>query len=393
MIIRRLREDEGIKLDSIQSLAFSFPFDRDKSDGHGMNSEVYGSYLDDGETLTATIFTPSFKSYYHGTVLGAMGIGGVASVPEYRRGGSIREIFNHIFAMAPERNWAISYLYPFSFAFYRQFGYERVIKRHGLHISGPALDKFPRNTNAKLYQRDGEVKKEDLLSVYNTWAAKNNLVFARDMNTHYWSEKQHNSQKFTYLWYDEAGVPSALATISCKSGTMTIPEICYVSPEALRSMIGFLRMFDGQVSTYNFTELPENSELELMLGRYCEIGYHEENGAMGRVLLPGTLLEANRYPMEHGHFRLQIDDFLDFSRGVWDVEYENGKALVRRDPFDSAYDVSMTAAPMSRLLLGAEILDADRAQYLEGVKIENRAGAADLFRAFPKCPGVIYERF
>ena len=393
MIIRRLREDEQGKLDAIQSLAFSFPFDKDESDGHGLTAEVYGAFLDDGETLTATIFTPEYRSYYNGKAFPAFGIGGVASLPEYRRLGAVRAIFNHIFSLVPERGWATSYLYPFSFPFYRQFGYERVIKRHAMKFPASVLEDFPRNPQAKLYERDGAVRKEDLLSVYNAWAEKYNITYARDMRSWAWSEKPHQSQDFTYLWFDAAGTPAAYATFSCKHGCMNVRELCYLSPYALRGILGFLRMFEGQVWEYNFTEVPEGCDLDLLLSRYTDIEYREENGAMGRVLLPGVLLENNRYPEEHGHFRLRIDDFLDYSRGVWDVEYEHGSASVRKLPFDEAYDVSMTVPPMTRLLLGSELLDCDHALYLNGVTIENRAGANDLFRAFPKRPSVLFERF
>ena len=393
MIIRRLRENENGKLDAIQSLAFSFPYDKEESDGGGLESEVYGAFLDDGETLTATIFTPTFPFWYDGQVIPSVGIGGVASLPEYRRMGSVRAIFNHIFSLAPERGWAASYLYPFSFSYYRQFGYERVIKRHQVKIPANALDKFPRNTSAKLYEKDGAVKKEYLLAVYRAWASRNNMTFARDENSHAWSDKPHHSQKLTYLWYGEDGAPAAYATFKCHDGRMKIIELCYVSPDALRGMLGFLRMFEGQVWEYDFTELPEGNELDLVLSRYIDAEYREENGAMGRVILPGVLLEKHRWPKDHGHFRLRIDDFLDFSRGVWDVEYENGAAKVTKESFDADWDVSMTPPPMSRLLLGSENLTPETALYLDGVEIADSVAAADLFRAFPKRPAVIYERF
>ena len=393
MNIRRLRENENGKLDAIQSLAFSFPYDKDESDGGGLHSEVYGAFLDDDETLTATIFTPSYRSWYCGSILPAVGIGGVASLPEYRRMGAIRAIFDSIFAQAPERGWAVSYLYPFSFTFYRQFGYERVIRRHRLKLPANALDKFPRNTSAKLYEKDGGVKKEELLAVYEGWASRNNMTFARDEHCRAWSEKPHHSQRLTYLWYGESGRGEAYATFRCENGRMRISELCYLSPNALRGLLGFLRMFEGQVWEYEFTELPEGCELDLLLSRYIDAEYGEENGAMGRVLLPGVLLEKNRYPEERGHFRLRIDDFLDFSRGVWDVTYENGEARVTKEPFEAEYDVSMTVPPMTRLLLGSETLTPETALYLDGVEIVNPAGAAALFRAFPKRPAVIYERF
>ena len=109
MIVRRLRPNENGKLDAIQSLAFSFSYDMEESDGDGLDEEVYGAFLDDGETLIATIFTPEFNSFYCGKAYKSVGIGGVATVPEYRRMGAVRAIFGEIFRQAPERGWATSF--------------------------------------------------------------------------------------------------------------------------------------------------------------------------------------------------------------------------------------------------------------------------------------------
>lgn len=389
MIIRRLRPDENGRLDAIQSLAFSFSYDMEESDGGGLEDEVYGAFLDDGETLTATIFTPEFDSFYCGKMFKSVGIGGVASIPEYRRMGAVRAIFDEIFRLAPERGWATSFLYPFSFNYYRQFGYERVMKRMRVKVPASCLAKFPRNTSAKMYIKDGPVKQEDLLAVYNAYAANYDCMFRRS-KVHAYSDKPHKSQKLTYLWYD-GETPAALATFRCKDGVMTVSELCYTSPDALRGILGFLRMFEGQVGEYRFEELPPDSELELLIGEYVDAEYSLYNGAMGRVLLPQVLLENNTYPEEYGHFRLQIDDPLAYNRGVYAVEYVHGKAQVIRMPFDSAYDLSLNVPAMSRILLGGERFDARRADYMDGVKFGGNAD--DFFRAFRGRPNNLLEKF
>lgn len=389
MIVRRLRENENKKLDAIQSLAFSFSYDYEKADEGGLKSEVYGSFLDDGETLTATIFTPEYDSFYNGKIFKSVGIGGVASVPEYRRLGAIRAIFDEIFRLAPERGWATSFLYPFSFAYYRQFGYERVMRRMQIKVPASELKNFPRNTSAKLYMRNGDVKTEDLQKVYNAYAKNYDVMFQRSHARAY-SDEPHKSQKLTYLWYD-GETPAALATFRCKDGTMRVSELCYTSPEALRGILGFLRMFEGQVSEYCFEELPENSEVDLMFADYVNAEYSLYNGAMGRVLLPQVLLENTAYPNEYGHFRLQLDDSIGYNRAVYAVEYGHGDVQVMKLPFDTPYDLSVNAPALARILLGNERFDARRAAYIPGVKVNGPA--EDFFRAFTGRPNNLLEKF
>lgn len=391
MIIRKLRPDENGKLDAIQSLAFSFSCDIEKAAEGQLDSEVYGAFLDDGETLTATIFTPEFDSFYCGKDFPSVGIGGVASLPEYRRLGAVRAIFHEIFRLAPERGWVTSFLYPFSCNYYRQFGYERLLKRREIKIPVSDLDKFPRNTNAGLYRKNGTVSKDDLLAVYNDYAANYNIMFRRNENTGAWSDKPHSSQMLTYLWYDGNGTPAALATVRCKDGELRVTELCYTSPDALKGILGFLRMFEGQAGEVRFCLVPADSELELLLGEYVHAEYSAASSAMGRILLPDVLLKNNAYPTEPGHFRLQIDDPLEYSRGVYAVEYGNGLAEVKKLPFDADYDISLAPQPLSRILFGMENFNARRAAYMEGVKLCN--DAEDFFRAFPKRPMLLYEGF
>ena len=172
---------------------------------------------------------------------------------------------------------------------------------------------------------------------------------------------------------------------------MNVRELCYTSPEALRGILGFLRMFEGQVSEFRFRELPPDSELELMIGEYVDTEYSLESGAMGRVLLPQVLLENNLYPDEFGHFRLQIDDPLAYNRGVYAVEYVRGEAQVIRMPFDSPYDLSLGVPALSRILLGGERFDARRASYMDGVKFAGNSD--DFFRAFSGRPNNLFEKF
>ena len=95
------------------------------------------------------------------------------------------------------------------------------------------------------------------------------------------------------------------------------------------------------------------------------------------------LLEANTYPDEHGKFRiLSIDEF-EQNNGIFEVEYQNGKATVTHRT-DGDYDISLTAPAAARLLLSGEGHNAQTAVYIDGVQIKGNAD--DFFRAFPHRP-------
>ena len=66
-------------------------------------------------------------------------VGGVGTEPEYRRGGLVREIFTEMAAECDRRAIPLTVLHPFSFAYYRAFGFERVADHRVLEFPITAL--------------------------------------------------------------------------------------------------------------------------------------------------------------------------------------------------------------------------------------------------------------
>jgi len=397
MIIRRLREDENRKADILQATAFNFSYNEEEQNDGPLREEAWGAFLDDGETLTSMMYPITYQSRYGNGYLPALGIGGVATFPQYRRCGGIRAIFEKLLSMAPERGWAMSYLYPFSYDYYRKFGYERVLRRKEMGFDCAMLAGVPRNSDAVLYTDPSQLP--DLLDVYERFSAGMNLIFRRpadggEYKRHY-SPVPRKSMQYTYIWYDKSGKAQSYATCKIKDETLRVQELCYTSPEALLGILGFLRMYDGQVRRYRFTDLPEITPLEFLMGNYWEVDYEMDSFAMGRVLLPDVLLNAYDYPAENGAFTLAISDSLACSRGTFRVCYGGGSAQVQKlsdNPLCEA-DLTLEMPALSRIMLGSETLTARTASYLPGVIIRGEAGADAFLRAFQKRPGHIYTRF
>lgn len=388
MIIRPLEPDENKKVSSVGSIAYSFSSDLNEESQNELKSEVFGAFLDDGKTIMATIYPNSYYSNYCGTYLPSVGIGGVATLPEYRRCGCIRAIFDEIFRIAPERGWATSFLYPFSYTYYRQFGYERVIQRKTIKIPTSALGIIERNTNAVLY--DNIDKIGDILEVYDKYAVRYNMMFRRDEKSRAYSADPHKSKRWTYIWYNKEGDPASSATMTVDNGCLNVKELVYSDIAGLYGIIGFLRMFEGQVHEFYFSDLPVDSELDYIINSYSECDYELHNSAMGRVLLVEPLLRYNKYPDEPGYFKLRVDDTLDYNRGVYEVDYAAGKCEVKKYA-DGDYDIAADIPSLSRIMLGCDNFDAGKAVYISGIKLNNDAG--DFFRAFPKRKHHLHDYF
>lgn len=153
MLIRELRDDELYKSAKLSSLAFSYAVNIEEKKKEGLKEHTYGAFLDDGETLIAQVVAICYASYHNGVSVGALGIAGVASSPEHRRAGAVRAIFNHLFSIAGEKGWELSYLYPFSFRYYRKFGYERAVRHRHADRRAPGAERHPAELRRNAYGR------------------------------------------------------------------------------------------------------------------------------------------------------------------------------------------------------------------------------------------------
>ena len=124
----------------------------------------------------------------------------------------------------------------------------------------------------------------------------------------------------------------------------------------------------------------QGSDISCIADRIDGISYDYDNGAAGRIYNMQKLLECNAYPEEYGIFRMKCIDEFEQNNGIFEVEYQNGKATVtKKDEGD--YDICLTPAAAARLILAGEGHNAQTAVYIDGVEIKGNADA--FFKAFP----------
>ena len=117
MPIHRLTEkEELLESDRICSIAFVSPWDREEA-VRGLESPdfqptvSFGHFTEEGK-LTASLLLPQFQMRYEGHDVPMVGVGGVASLPEYRYGGAVRQIFHTALEWMWDQGAVFSSLYP-----------------------------------------------------------------------------------------------------------------------------------------------------------------------------------------------------------------------------------------------------------------------------------------
>lgn len=377
MVIRTLMPEELEKHCHVSSMAFIWSVDLEKEEFP--QNPILGAF-DDNNNIRAELEYYLHEAFFCKKALPAVGIGGVGTLPEFRRRGAVRALFEEMERLSEANGWVLGFLYPFSYNYYRKFGYEAVTKKVSLNVNAKALETIPRSTGSSTMYTGKNP--QELSDLYNKIAQSTNLMFKRNDDKNF-SSKPLKNRFYTYIWHYENGEAGAIVTYSLDRDkkTLDIQELFFLDKTALLGILDFLRGYDGQAQFFNFQNLPADSPLLNVLNEYNLGTMNISYAAAARIYDLQELLSQNEYPQEHGHFKLLSLDLFKKNAGVFEVEYQNGTAQVTRKS-GGDYDISVTAPAAAKLLLSGEGFSAESAAYLSGVELKNNA--ADFFKAFPQ---------
>lgn len=373
MEIRYITPQEAIDYQRVSAASFIFKFNAEED--NTVNAPVLAAF--DESRLIAGTEIYDFKCNYCGNILGAVVLSGVCSIPECRRQGGIRRIFEEVARTADDNDWVLGFLHPFSIEYYEKFGFANLNRMFTIKVPFANLKHIPFCTDVELF--DGS-QLDELCALHNECAMNENLMTLREDVKHFCTTPLEEAD-YTYIHRDKAGKADGYVrfTIS-RPESLRVEDLYVLSPDALKGIIGFLRTYDGIVSTLIVRNQYQGSPLSCMVDRIDKVKYDGDGGVAGRIYNLQKLLENNTYPESYGKFRLKSTDTLERNNGIFVVEYENGKAQITREA-DGDYDIALTAAAAARLMLAGEGHTAQTAAYLDGVEINGNAD--DFFRAFP----------
>ncbi|MBQ7700540.1 MAG: GNAT family N-acetyltransferase [Clostridia bacterium] len=354
---------------------------------------VYGEALsvaaaDGGKELSTGIFTLT-ETQYGKNKIKTLLAGGIETPVIHRRGGCVREMLSKMHAYGAENGCVLALLHPFSFAFYRKFGYERAADHIIAGFPTAVLDFVPRVCELVPYD---ESKLPDMLKIYESFGKGRNLLLPRTDGSFY-----AGGGRQTYIYYD-GDEPSGYVVIAGSKSmyvnhytdtVLTVKELAYISPKALKAIFSFLRMFEGEYDRIELYDCGLCREAEMMLKHHMHTDYRTVPDIMGRVLNTKKLLEAHDYPDEPGEFTVCVKDEVPTAGGTYRVSYGGGKREVSAT--DNEPDITLSVGAFTQIALGFRALDMNGAAYLDGVMMHKECG--DFFRAFPPVPCGVFEHF
>lgn len=373
MEVRRITVDELIEARNISAVAFNWNFDKDMEGVSGEEfakemkenppskadyyyEDTWAAFTDEGEMMAAICVIP-YKVYFDGQVTDMAGVGGVCTYPHFRKGGSIRGMFEKFLPELYEKGVLFSYLYPFSETFYRKFGYERSGQKRIWKMELKNIPDFDYRELGEMKLCRSEKEFGPLKEAYEAFAANHNMCVSRDrfdwdhfkkINPflhnhflHYYmrTTKDGGSECGGYMLFDIVTEKDDEMAVDCK-------EFVYRDLEALRALLAFAKGFSG---SYRFLRLnlPASCNLDYFVPDYAQSASNSaqtETFGMVRAVNVEKILQTACY-QGSGEFSVQITDpTIEENNRIFTVRFLDGKAedvLVQRPEETLADQVDM----------------------------------------------------
>lgn len=373
MEVRLIKPEEAVAYLKISAASFIWKFDKEVD--KEVEMPVLGAFHEGKLIAGMELF--DFKCNYCGNLINTLVLSGICSEPKYRRMGGVRALFDEVSRTAIENDIVAGFLSPFSIEYYEKFGFANLNRLFAITVPFHKLQHIPRSNDVELYT--GE-QLEELCELHNKCVFKENLLTLREDKKHFCNTPLEDAD-YTYIHRNKNGEADGYVRFSVKRPEELVAEELFVlTPDALKGIIGFLRNYDGIVKTLRIKKQYPGSPFACLVDRIDSINYEYDKGYAGRIYNLKKLLESNVYPEKYGKFSILSLDDLEQNKGIFDVEYQNGKATITHRT-DGEYDISLTAPAAARLLLAGEGHTAETAIYIDGVQLKNDAD--DFFRAFP----------
>ena len=318
--------------------------------------EDWGAFDENG-TLMGRIINHKFDFYLDGKTVRCGGIGGVATLPEYRDKGVVKSIYQELLPAAYKDGEVISALYPFKHEFYRKQGYEVVPAWNDYSLRPGLLCK---------YRFDGEVCKwnmgdpiTDFMTVYNVFAPKFNLALRRTeecMLDHLKVDKPYIDRKFSYVMKQE-GKPIAYVIFTDirhdPAAILQVEECAWTGREGFHAILGFLARFEADYGTINIT-LPKGIDLLRIVRSPLayDIQKIPQQNFMVRVINAKKLLEAIYKPLDCDFTIKVSDEIIKENNATYRVQAGSVKVSKKEKA-----DMELNQRALAQLAVGSLNLD------------------------------------
>ena len=332
-----------------------------------------------GGRLAAALLDLRFEVFLWGRPVPASGVSALASAPETRRTGLVRELTSGYLERLREAGVRLSLLYPFKYAFYERLGWSLAAQRVELKVPPAEFAAYGRRVGRVrqlLYGEKGSLQPQGgetlesvitiLERIYAPEAVHFNLTARRTAD--HWRHfvlDVHEGRRFVFAWEDDSGEVQGYFVARVPTdqdlAPMTVREIFARTPDGWRGLFHFLSCHDSQ-SKHVIMAPPAGSPLLDLFGNPRIEESKVSPGVMARIVDVEGFLEARGTPGgEAGEATLQgscvirvRDELAPWNDGTFVVSCAGRTVKVEQAGKEPDLDIGIGI--LSRVAVGARSL-------------------------------------
>ncbi|NIA59897.1 GNAT family N-acetyltransferase [Bacillus pacificus] len=385
MNVIRLKEDKFREALRLSEYAFQYKVEEDRLQQQltrmKESHEVYG--IMEGNELAAKLHLIPFHIYIGKEKFKMGGVAGVATYPEYRRSGYVKELLQHSLQTMKKDGYTVSMLHPFAVAFYRKYGWELCANLLVCHLTKSDLV-MKKQVNGTVKRFNKENHPEEVEKLYETFAERFSGMLVR--NEKWWLQAVYEDLTLA-IYYDENKTAAGYMLYKIEKSKMTVEEFVPLHNEARNGLWNFICQHDSMIKELEMT-VSENEQLLYTL-QEPRVKTEIKPYFMGRIVDIEQFLK--QYELNWNNIQQEIILHITDSFAPWNnvsVRLANYEITIIEEPMDKGIKLDINA--LSTILLGYK-------RPLELNELELISGSEEEIRAFEKIVPVreafIYDFF
>lgn len=341
--------------DEVFSLSqFAFQYELTEEELHRKKEEAEGYTIwgmMDEEKLAAKLHLIPLSVSINNSPFQMGGIASVATWPEYRRKGMVKELLLHALQTMKAQGQTISFLHPFSAPFYRQYGWEMAFAEKHYEIP---MKNLKQNWDGKGYVRRTNSDTPLLDSIYRKYIKNYNGAILRDEK--WWKQRVLKDQRMIAVSYNEENQAEGYIIYQLKDRVFKVDEVVYCTTNALKVLLQFIANHDSMAEKVEMV-VPENDLLPLLVNepRFQQniIPYF-----MARIVDVEAFLKQymRSNPTDFGSLSIRVEDsFIEENTGIYILQGTDGKVDISYKPIMNSIKapmISCTVQQLTSMLLG-----------------------------------------
>lgn len=310
-VIRRLARADIMQYAALSAFAFQVNESTLRQAWMASPPLALGAFAPNGGRLLAALRVWPFLAYFQGRPIPMGGVASVASWPEVRRQGLVGRLIRESLELMRSEGQAVSALYPFSYPFYRRYGWELGFTQTVYEIPLSELDPFRRPPGGR-FRPAGPDDLPALDALYRRFVRRWNGPLLRE--TSWWHQRvlDHSSPpapgigpRRTVLWEDEHRIRAYVVygfqapnpqSPGAEHRILRVYDWAVEDGGAFRALLSFLVQHDSMAASLSMPAPSDWDFLPLLVNPRVQV--RKVAGAMIRIIDMDRFLQQVVTPRE-----------------------------------------------------------------------------------------------